>query len=75
MPGYNVPPKPVASKTAANVRLKTVRDIATEDQVSEKTVYRAIAAGHLEVLRVGPGKRLIRIHPDAHAAYRRAFHW
>ncbi len=49
-----------------------ILDVAAEDQVSEKTVRRAIEAGLLDVIRVGPGKRLIRIHPDAHAAYRRA---
>lgn len=51
-------------------RLKTVKQVALEDSVSEKTVRRAIAAGLLPVLRVGPAKRTIRIHPDAHEAYR-----
>ncbi|HKL70986.1 DNA-binding protein [Salibaculum sp.] len=55
---------------APNKSLKTVRQVAAEDQVSEKTVRRAIAAGLLAVIRVGPAKRSIRIHPDAHAAYR-----
>ena len=63
-----LPSKPIATPP----RLKTVRDVAAEDQVSEKTVRRAIKAGLLDVIYVGPGKRLIRIHPDAHAAYRRA---
>lgn len=59
------------NKTYASSRpLKTVRQVAAEDQVSEKTVRRAIAAGLLAVIRVGPAKRSIRIHPDAHAAYR-----
>ena len=53
------------------VRLKTVKDVAQEDNVSEKTVRRAIAAGLLAVIRVGPGGRLIRIHPADHEAYRR----
>ncbi|SDJ40615.1 DNA binding domain-containing protein, excisionase family [Lutimaribacter saemankumensis] len=52
--------------------LLTVRDIARLDNVSEKTVRRAIASGDLEAIRIGPGKRLLRIHPEAHAAYRRA---
>lgn len=68
MPRHKIPPKPIAAAS----RLKTVRDVAAEDQVSEKSVRRAIAAGLLDVIRVGPSKRLIRIHPDAHAAYRRA---
>jgi len=73
MPRHKIPPNTPPSKPiAAPSRLKTVRDVAAEDQVSEKSVRRAIAAGLLDVIRVGPGKRLIRIHPDAHAAYRRA---
>ena len=52
------------------VELMTVRDVAIAYQVSEKTVRRAIASGLLAVERIGPTKRLIRIHPDAHAAYR-----
>ncbi|WP_424988836.1 helix-turn-helix domain-containing protein [Microbulbifer sp. S227A] len=51
--------------------LLTVKDVATLDNCSEKTVRRAIASGLLEVVRVGPGGRLIRIDPIAHAAYRR----
>jgi hypothetical protein len=61
------------TKPETPVRLKTVKDIAQEDSCSVKTVRRAIAAGLLDVIRVGPGGRLIRIHPDAHAAYRRAY--
>ena len=57
-----------------NIQLKTVKDIAREDNVSEKTVRRAIEAGLLEVIRVGPSGRLMRVHPDAHAAYRWRFH-
>lgn len=55
--------------------LKTVKQIAIEDNVSEKTVRRAISAGLLEVLRVGPRGRLIRIHPAQHEAYRRRVKW
>lgn len=58
-----------ANKTTA---LLTVRDVARLDNVSEKTVRRAIASGALEAIRIGPGKRLLRIHPEAHDAYRRA---
>jgi len=49
--------------------------VAALDHVSEKTVRRAIAAGLLEAVRVGPGGRLIRIDPAAHAAYRRTRAW
>lgn len=73
MPGPKIPPNTVPSKRRVTApQLKTVSDIAIEDQVSEKTVRRAITAGLLQAIRVGPGKRLIRIHPDAHAAYRQA---
>lgn len=50
--------------------LLTVREVAALDGCSEKTVRRAIAAGLLEVVRVGPGGRLVRIDPAAHRAYR-----
>jgi len=52
--------------------LLTVRDVAELDRVSMKTVRRAIASGLLQVVRVGPSGRLVRIDPAAHAAYRRA---
>lgn len=58
-------------KAEAAVRLLTVRDVAELDQVCTKTVRRAIAEGRLTVVRVGPKGRLIRVHPAAHAAYRR----
>lgn len=63
--------QPHKPKTEHVDRLKTVKQVAAEDNVSEKTVRRAIAAGLLDAIRVGPGGRLIRIHPEAHAAYRR----
>ncbi len=50
--------------------LMTVADVAFLDQCSEKTVRRAINAGLLAVVRIGPGGRLLRIDPAAHAAYR-----
>jgi len=52
--------------------LLTIRDVAELDGCSVKTVRRAIAAGLLEVIRIGPGGRLLRIEPAAHRAYRRA---
>jgi hypothetical protein len=50
--------------------LMTVADVAFLDQCSEKTVRRAIDAGLLAVVRIGPGGRLLRIDPAAHATYR-----
>lgn len=51
-------------------RLLTVSDIAERDQCSTKTVRRAIAKGDIEVLRIGPGGRMIRITENAHLLYR-----
>ncbi|GGH41662.1 DNA binding domain-containing protein, excisionase family [Cribrihabitans marinus] len=62
-------------KTDKTRPLLTVKDVAELDNCSEKTVRRAIATGLLAVTRVGPGGRLIRIDPAAHAAYRRAQIW
>jgi excisionase family DNA binding protein len=53
--------------------LLTVKDVAALDRCSEKTVRRAINAGHLEAIRIGPGGRLLRIHRAAHASYRVAW--
>ncbi|MFD2741178.1 helix-turn-helix domain-containing protein [Sulfitobacter aestuarii] len=50
--------------------LLTVKQVAALDGCSEKTVRRAIAAGLLKVVSIGPAGRLIRIHPADHAAYR-----
>lgn len=51
--------------------LLTVRNIAELDQCSVKSVRRAIAAGLLEVVRIGPGGRLLRVTRSIHEAYRR----
>ena len=53
--------------------LLTVREVAELDGCSEKTVRRAIDAGLLEAVRIGPGGRLLRIDPAAHALYRQRF--
>ena len=53
--------------------LLTVREVAELDNCSEKTVRRAIEAGLLDVVRVGPGGRLVRIEPAAHLAYRQRY--
>jgi excisionase family DNA binding protein len=66
-----MPRKPTVS-TDRGPALLTVRDIAQMDNCSEKTVRRAIASGLLEAIRIGPGGRLLRIHPTAHASYRKA---
>lgn len=64
------------SKRTEQVRaLLTVKEIAKLDNCSEKTVRRAIDVGLLEVIRVGPGGRLVRIDPAQHAAYRQAHLW
>ncbi|WP_170407740.1 helix-turn-helix domain-containing protein [Ruegeria arenilitoris] len=65
----------IKAKNKQTRKLLTVKDVAELDNCSEKTVRRAIAAGLLEVIRVGPGGRLIRIDPAAHAAYRQAQCW
>ncbi|MEL6584955.1 MAG: helix-turn-helix domain-containing protein [Pseudomonadota bacterium] len=54
----------------AKSQLLSVSDVARLDNVSEKTVRRAIASGALQTIRIGPGRKLIRIHPEAHRAYR-----
>ena len=66
-----MPTKPQKSSSTDNPLL-TVQEVALLDRCSEKTVRRAIAAGQLRALRVGPGGRLIRINPADHAAYRNA---
>lgn len=53
--------------------LLTIRQVAELDGWSEKTIRRAIAAGLLEAVRLGPTGRLVRIDPAAHAAYRATF--
>ena len=63
-------PAPIQKTTHKPRTLLTVRQVAELDNCSEKTVRRAISAGLLEALRVGPGGRLLRIDPAAHAAYR-----
>lgn len=64
-----------SKKTDKARHLMTVKEVAELDGCSVKTVRRAIAAGLLEVVRVGPGKRLLRIDPAAHAAYRATSRW
>lgn len=61
-------PKTIGEQPA---QLLTVAQVAQLDGTSEKTVRRAIDAGDLKVVRIGPARLLIRIHPDDHAAYRR----
>ena len=64
-----------SKKTDQPRHLMTVKEVAELDGCSEKTVRRAIAAGLLEVVRVGPGGRLLRIDPAAHAVYRATSRW
>ena len=50
--------------------LLTIKEIAALDRCSEKTVRRAIDAGLLQAIRIGPGGRLLRVSRAAHQAYR-----
>ena len=61
-------PRVHLNKTDEPTRLLTVRDVAQLNNVSEKTVRRAVAAGLLDFVRLG---RLVRIEPRALEAYRR----
>ena len=63
----HLPRRPSASRPEV---LYTLADIAGLDRCSVRTLRRAVAAGLLEVVRIGPAGRLIRITPEAHAAYR-----
>jgi excisionase family DNA binding protein len=60
------------SKTNCDEALLTVKEVAALNQCSVKTVFRDIAAGQIEAIRIGPGGRLLRIHPRALEAYRKA---
>ncbi len=58
------------SQPASKAPLMTIAQVATQDGCSEKTVRRAISAGLLEVIRIGPGGRAIRVSVEAHLLYR-----
>lgn len=58
------------SQPASRAPLMTIAQVAKQDGCSEKTVRRAITAGLLEVIRIGPGGRAIRISVEAHMLYR-----
>lgn len=66
--------QPVSTSDTSNGgdsrQLLTVRKVAVLDSCCEKTVYRAIKAGLLPIIRVGPGGKLIRITKAAHMTYR-----
>ncbi len=47
-------------------------EVARLDGCSERTVRRAIKAGLLQAIRIGPGGRLLRVTREAHEAYRKA---
>jgi excisionase family DNA binding protein len=68
-------PPATTKKTDTPRTFLTVKDVAELDSCSEKTVRRAISMGLLEAVRIGPGGRLLRIDPAAHAAYRAACRW
>ncbi len=58
------------TERGAEEALLTVKNIAELDHCSEKTVRRAIAAGLLEAIRIGPGGRSLRVTRAAHQRYR-----
>ncbi len=49
----------------------TVPEVAQLDRCSTRTVRRAIQAGLLAAVRIGPGGRSLRIPRATHTAYRR----
>ena len=68
--------KPKLPTTAAKPKfdpLLTIKQVALLDNCSEKTVRRAIEAGLLPAVRVGPSGRLLRVDPAAHRAYRQRY--
>jgi excisionase family DNA binding protein len=65
------PARSMIVKQPDQERTLTISEVAELDRCSEKTVRRAIAAGLLEATRIGPGQRLLRITPGAHARYRK----
>ena len=50
--------------------LLTVAEVAALDKVSERSVRAAINAGLLKTIRIGPGRRMVRITKKAHEDYR-----
>jgi excisionase family DNA binding protein len=63
-------PKSQHAKATPVEELLTIKEIAALDRCCEKTVRRAIDAGLLKAIRLGPGGRLLRITKAAHQAYR-----
>jgi excisionase family DNA binding protein len=57
---------------ATPARMLRVKTVAEMFDVSVSTIYRAIARGLLEAVRVGTGKGAIRIPESALAAFRQA---
>jgi excisionase family DNA binding protein len=51
----------MSSPVTTGHQLKTVRDVAQQLQVSQRTVRRFVASGRLEVLRIG---RRVRVAPE-----------
>lgn len=48
--------------TYAARRVLTTSDVAELAQVDEATIRRAVRAGDLPAVRLGPGRRLLRYH-------------
>lgn len=64
-------PQTIKTETINIQSLPTIQDVAELDQSIVKPVRRAITAGLLDAMRVGPGGSLIRIDRAAHRAYRK----
>jgi excisionase family DNA binding protein len=64
-------PQNPRSRNETGDALLTIKEVAGLDRCSEKTVRRAIEAGLLQALRLGPGGRMLRVTRGAHEAYRR----
>ena len=54
----------------AETPLMTIPDIAQLERTSVRTTRRAIKAGLIEVIRIGPKGHLIRVTQEAYQAYR-----
>jgi hypothetical protein len=57
---------------AAQNRIRSLQLRAEQAGVSIKTLRREVAAGNLQVVRLGPGQRLIGITDDAWERYIRS---
>ena len=59
-------------RVAPTPRIYSIKDLAGGPGLSEKSIRREIAAGRIEVIRLGPGKRRIGITEAAWNRYLQA---